>query len=191
MHVLRRDLGDRFSDTAVMRLADIVLAEGVLPTGAPTSPAILNRVLLKTDETLSEAAQQRQCVYTRYADDLAFSGGKDAVSLLGIARGVLAGIGLKLDPKKTNVFRRGRRQCCTGLVVNDKVSVRRGYARRLRAAVHAVACGRTPTLDGEPLTIMMLKGHIAFLESVKPEEGAGLRARLAEALAKEGGRHDG
>lgn len=191
MHVLRRDLGDRFSDTAVMRLADIVLAEGVLPTGAPTSPAILNRVLLKTDEILSEAAQQRQCVYTRYADDLAFSGGEDAVSLLGIARGVLGGIGLKLDPKKTNVFRRGRRQCCTGLVVNDKVSVRRGYARRLRAAVHAVACGRAPTLDGEPLTIMMLKGHIAFLESVKPEEGARLRARLAEALAKEGGRHDG
>lgn len=188
--VLRRDLGDAFSDAALMKLADIVLAEGVLPTGAPTSSAILNRVLLKTDEILSEAAHRRECVYTRYADDLAFSGSDAAVALLGVARGVLEAIGLELDPKKTNVFRRGRRQCCTGLVVNEKVNVRRGYARHLRAAVHALACGRTPQLDGSALSVPMLKGHIAFLESVKPEEGAGLRARLAEALAKEGGRHD-
>lgn len=156
--VLRRDLGDAFSDAALMKLADIVLAEGVLPTGAPTSPAILNRVLLKTDEILSEAAHRRECVYTRYADDLAFSGSDAAVALLGVARGVLEAIGLELDPKKTNVFRRGRRQCCTGLVVNEKVNVKRGYARHLRAAVHALACGRTPQLDGCALSVPMLKG---------------------------------
>ena len=182
--VLRRDLGDRFSDTAILRLADIALAEGVLPTGAPTSPALLNRVLLRTDEILTDAAEKRGCAYTRYADDLVFSGGEEAVGLLGVAKGVLRGIGLELDPKKTNVFRKGRRQCCTGLVVNEKVGVRRDYARRLRAAVHAVACGRQPELDGRPLSMMMLKGHIAFLESVKPEEGARLRERLAAAIVR-------
>lgn len=190
MHVLRRDLSDRFSDDAVMRIADIVLAEGVLPTGAPTSPALLNRVLFKTDEILTAAAAGRGCTYTRYADDLTFSGGEEAVALVGVARGVLRGIGLKLESRKTNVFRRGRRQCCTGLVVNDKVGVRRDYARCLRAAVHAVACGREPSLDGRPLTIMMLKGHVAFLESVKPEEGAALRKRLAAALSSAGERHE-
>ena len=118
--VLRRDLGERFSDAALMRLVDIVLAEGVLPTGAPTSPALLNRVLLKTDEILTDAADRRDCVYTRYADDLTFSGGDGVVGLLGIATGVLQRIGLELDPRKTNIFRKGRRQCCTGLVVNEK-----------------------------------------------------------------------
>lgn len=181
--VLRRDLGERFSDAALMRLVDIVLAEGVLPTGAPTSPALLNRVLLKTDEILTDAADRRDCVYTRYADDLTFSGGDGVVGLLGITTGVLQRIGLELDPRKTNIFRKGRRQCCTGLVVNEKVSVRRDYARRLRAAVHAVSCGRTPELDGCVLSIPMLRGHIAFLESVKPAEGARLRESLTEALA--------
>jgi RNA-directed DNA polymerase len=77
-------------------------------------------VLLKTDEILTDAADRRDCVYTRYADDLTFSGGDGVVGLLGIATGVLQRIGLELDPRKTNIFRKGRRQCCTGLVVNEK-----------------------------------------------------------------------
>ena len=182
VHALKRDLGDRFSYGAILKLADICLSKGVLPTGAPTSPTLLNRVLLRTDELLTDAASKKGCTYTRYADDITFSGDDGAVSLLGVAKGVLKPIGLTLDPKKTNVFRRGRRQCCTGLVVNDRVSVNRETCRRLRASVHALELGRPLLWDGQPETVAQLRGRLAFLASVKKEEGARLMARLDAAL---------
>ena len=182
VHALKRDLGECLSYGAILKIADICLSQGVLPTGAPTSPALLNRVLLRTDELLTDAATSKGCTYTRYADDITFSGGEGAVSLLGVAKGVLKPIGLMLDPKKTNVFRRGRRQCCTGLVVNDRVSVNRETCRRLRAAVHALEMGRPLLWDGKPETVAQLRGRLAFLASVKAEEGARLMARLEAAL---------
>ena len=129
-----RDLSDRLSPLSISFLVDLCTADGVLPVGAPTSPAILNRVLFKTDQILSQQAALRECSYSRYADDLTFSGGEKAVGLLGVARGVLGQIGLELDPQKTNIFRRGRRQMCTGLVVNERVNVPRTIKKKLRAA---------------------------------------------------------
>ena len=58
---------------------------------------------------------------TELAADL-HKGRDGAVEMLGIARSVFSSIGLKLDDKKTNIFRRGRRQCCTGLVVKRHLS---------------------------------------------------------------------
>ena len=146
---LRRDLSAQLGPVAISLLCDLCTAEGGLPIGAPTSPALLNRVLLKTDEILSAAASARGVRYTRYADDLSFSGGDAAVQMLGIARRTLAQIGLELDPRKTNIFRRGRRQVVTGLVVNDQVSVPRRVRRRLRAAVHRAEQGQAPLWHDE------------------------------------------
>ena len=180
--VLRRDLGKTLLSGTVSLVTDICTGQGGLPTGAPTSPAILNRALLKTDEILTAAAARRGCTYSRYADDLTFSGGRGAVEMLGVARSTLERIGLKLDPKKTNIFRRGRRQTCTGLVVNDKVAVPRAIRRRLRAAVHAVEQGREPTWHGREDTAAALGGRLNFLASVQPEKAAPLKERLARAL---------
>jgi retron-type reverse transcriptase len=167
-------------------LCDLCTAEGGLPIGAPTSPALLNRVLLKTDEILSAAAQSRGVRYTRYADDLSFSGENGAVQMLGIARRTLAQIGLELDPRKTNVFRRGRRQVVTGLVVNDQVSVPRRIRRRLRAAVHRVEQGQAPHWHGQDQGLDALQGRLAFLKMVNAREGSALIGRLGAARATQG-----
>ena len=45
-----------------------------LPTGAPSSPAIANQVLLSTDRSISTLAKMKGVNYSRYADDLTFSG---------------------------------------------------------------------------------------------------------------------
>lgn len=193
---LRRDLGGELSAGAIGLLVDLCTAEGGLPTGAPTSPALLNRVLLRTDEILQEQAQGRECLYTRYADDLSFSGDHRAVEMLGVARGVLARIGLSLDPGKTNIFRQGRRQMCTGLVVNERVSVPRRVRRRLRAAVHQASQGQGSHWHGQPQSTGSLKGRLAFLGMVHPEEADRLARHLraaqqaGEAPAGEGGQED-
>lgn len=139
---LKRDLSNKLSVRSISAIVDICTAEGVLPIGAPTSPSLLNRVLHKSDEILSEQAKRRGCTYSRYADDLTFSGDDRAVGMLGIAKSVLLKISLELDPVKTNIFRRGRRQMCTGLVVNEKVNVPRRIRRRIRASVHAYEHGK-------------------------------------------------
>jgi len=109
---------------------------------------------------------------------LSLSGGDAAVEMLGIARRTLAQIGLELDPGKTNIFRRGRRQVVTGLVVNDQVSVPRRIRRRMRAAVHRAEQGQAPLWHDEEQGLDALQGRLAFVRMVHPEEGTALMKRL-------------
>ena len=183
-YALMRDLSYQLSPISISFLVDLCTAEGALPIGAPTSPAILNRVMYKTDEILTHQAGLRGCSYSRYADDITFSGNSGAVGLLGVARGVLNGIGLSLDPQKTNIFRRGRRQICTGLVVNEKVNVPRRIRKRVRAAVHAFENSKSVHWDGGQMNPSELRGRLEFLKMVAPDATSPLIARLNLALAK-------
>jgi retron-type reverse transcriptase len=139
-------------------------------------------VLLRTDEILSAIAARAGCKYSRYADDITFSGDHAAVRMLGHAARTLSQIGIELDPKKTNIFRRGRRQVVTGLVVNSGVAVPRRIRRRLRAAVHQVKHGRQATWHGKPDRLDALRGRIAFVQSVNETHGMKLKTSYAEAL---------
>ena len=182
--VLRRELGSKFSPAAISLLVDLCTARGVLPVGAPTSPALLNLVLRRTDEVLQQAADQANVRYTRYADDLTFSGGRQAVGLLRLAERTLAQIGLELDPVKTNIFRRGRRQMVTGLVVNQQVSVPRSVRRRLRAAVHHAETGEPWHWNGEPEGVHELRGRLAFVRMVRAQQAQPLIDRLHRACTE-------
>lgn len=182
---LRRELGHSLSPAALSLLVDLSTAGGALPVGAPTSPALLNLVLRRTDETLHSNAERAGLRYTRYADDLTFSGNSQAVGLLRLAERTLAQIGLTLDPAKTNVFRRGRRQMVTGLVVNNQVSVPRAARRRLRAAVHRVELKEQPHWNGQPQSMAALRGRLAFVSMVCKPQAQPLVDRLQRALAQD------
>lgn len=179
---LRRDLGATLSWRAIQDLADLTCYAGGLPIGAPTSPALLNRVLLVADNIFSEEAGKRSVSYTRYADDLCFSGDERAKELLPIVRRVLNKVGLVLDPKKTNLFRRGRRQMVTGLVVNDKASTPRRLRRKLRAAVHRAEQGGEIQWHGGGMSTQSLMGRLAFIKMANPEEAGRLIQRLKATL---------
>jgi RNA-directed DNA polymerase len=178
---LKRDLSGKLSNNAISALIDMCTAEGVLPIGAPTSPSLLNRVLYKTDEILSKQANLKNCTYSRYADDLTFSGDDQAVGLIGAARKTLSQIGLELDDKKTNIFRRGRRQMCTGLVVNDKVNIPRRIRKRIRASVHAYELGKDLFWDADSVGESSLRGRLEFLKMVSPKSSEKLHSRFIKA----------
>jgi hypothetical protein len=98
--------------------------------------------------------------------------------MIGVSKGVLGRIGLSLDPKKTNIFRKGRRQAVTGLVVNQQVSVPRRIRRRLRAAVHSAENGNQVTWQGTEQSLNSLQGRLSFLAMIHFNEGQALKTRL-------------
>ena len=160
---------------------DICTRAGGLPTGAPTSPAIANIGLIHFDNAISKACLKHDITYTRYADDLTFSG-DDPGKILPYVEEWLERFGYKLDRKKTNFFRRGRRQVVTGLVVNDKVSVPRATRRKLRAALHNLKAKGKDVIHwhGRPMQTSELQGRLAFLKSIDPEKGGALLKSLLD-----------
>ena len=113
-----------------------------LPQGAPTSPTISNLIMNDFDKKLNKVCEMKNISYTRYADDLTFSGDASSISILPFVKDLLSSKGYMLDPKKTNIFRKGRRQVVTGLVVNEQVSVARPIRKKIRAAVHNIGIGK-------------------------------------------------
>ena len=151
-----------------------------LPQGARTSPGLANQVARGLDARLAGLARALGATYTRYADDLTFSGGPDlgprVGALLTSVRRIAAGEGFAVNEAKTRVHRPNAAQVVTGLVVNDRPGVARDEVRRLRALLHRA---RAEGLDaqnraGHPDFRAHLRGRIAFIAMARPDVGARL-----------------
>jgi RNA-directed DNA polymerase len=165
----------------------VALGERMLPQGACTSPAITNVVCRRLDRRLAGLARRRGYAYTRYADDLTFSGeGRDGVALLlkGV-RSILQDEGFREHPTKTRVMRSGRRQEVTGVVVNAKTGVAREEVRALRAVLHNAARHglASQNREGHPNFEAYLRGRVAYVTMVDPTKAAPLQEALTRALA--------
>src|SRR5207244_7518772 len=90
----------------------VALGDWVLPQGACTSPAITNALCWRLDRRLTALAKRHGFTYTRYADDLTFSGDRPAAvgRLLRSVRSIIETEGYSEHPRKTRVMRRSRRQ---------------------------------------------------------------------------------
>ena len=108
------------------------------PQGAPTSPGLSNALVVKMDRRLAGLARQRGFDYTRYADDMTFSGAsvEQAHHLRHLAARVVREEGFTLNRDKTRMMRAGSRQSVTGVTVNDVLGLSRRERRRLRPAMH-------------------------------------------------------
>jgi hypothetical protein len=157
-----------------------------LPQGAPTSPALANACFYRTDCRLDGLAAAAGARYTRYADDLAFSGGEEfarCASRFSLhAAAILLEEGFSVHHRKTRIMRQGVRQHLAGLVVNERHNVRRGDFDRLKATL--TNCARHgpegQNRDGRPQFRAHLEGRVAFVESVNGEKGRKLRRLLEQ-----------
>jgi retron-type reverse transcriptase len=108
----------------------------VLPQGSPTSPTITNILCKKLDHRLSGLAKRFGVNYTRYADDITFSSShniyNEAIFSEELKRIIEEDQKLVINPTKTRLQKVGYRQEATGLVVNEKVNVRRRYVKQIR-----------------------------------------------------------
>lgn len=159
-----------------------------LPQGACTSPGLSNQIARKLDRRLQGLARKLGLTYTRYADDITFSGSKEAVGekigyVLACVRHVAQDEGFAINPKKTRVLRQNTRQMVTGLVVNEKPGVSRKEVRRLRAILHRAKKEglNAQNRRARPNFREWLRGKIAYVAMSRPEVGQKLLAEL-EAL---------
>ena len=152
-----------------------------LSQGAPTSPALANLCVYRVDCRLNGLALSAGAHYTRYADDLAFSGGEEF--LRGVERfqlhvaAVLLEEGFSVNHRKTRIMRRSVRQQLTGLVINQHAGITREEFDRLKAILtNCVRHGyESQNRDGRRFFRAHLEGRVGFVESIRPERGRRLR----------------
>jgi len=143
--------------------------------GAPTSPGICNAVVVRLDRRLSGLARRAGFEYTRYADDITFSGRdpKRIGFLLVFARRVVESEGFVVNAAKTRVSRKGQRQVVTGVTVNDTLGLSRRERRRLRARIHRAQ----GTATHDPAEAAAIEGHLSYLHMLNPQQAQALRRR--------------
>lgn len=133
-------------------IAKLCTLDGILPTGAPTSPVISNIISSKLDADLTKIARINGCFYTRYADDISFSTNRKSLPTDLIASNGIRPLEIKLaDPllsvirangfepneNKTRILTRTMRQEVCGVVCNVRLNPRREILREVRAIIHA------------------------------------------------------
>ena len=119
-------------------LTEFCCLNGVLPQGAPTSPAISNLVFKNFDNNIGLWCKNNGINYSRYCDDLTFSSDKPIYHVYEKVKKMLEEMGFELNEKKTRFVTNANRQSVTGLTVNEKVSVSREYKRKLRQDIYYI-----------------------------------------------------
>ena len=146
--------------------------------GAPTSPGLCNSLLLRLDHRLAGLARKRQLTYTRYADDLTFSGDlnrSQAEALRTVVTHLVSSEGFAVNATKTRLMTRGSRQSVTHVVVNQVLGISRQERRRWRASAHQLA---RRSESEQPRLRAQLEGRIAFLHMLNPRQAESLARRL-------------
>ena len=160
-----------------------------LPQGAPTSPSIANLCAFRLDMRLTALALSVGASYTRYADDLVFSGdaafrGRSA-RFAAMAAGIASEEGFVVNHRKTRFTSQAASQRVGGLVVNARPRAPRAEYDALRALLFNAA--RTgldaQNRDRHPDFRRHLEGRVAWLSSGDPARAAKLQA-LLEALPR-------
>jgi RNA-directed DNA polymerase len=118
-------------------LAGLCTFQHRLPQGAPTSPTLANIAFSPMDTALELLANEWECKYTRYADDLAFSGDRFFTHEdFNRVEKTLADSGFKINHEKSRITGPGARQIVAGLVVNKSGLPLRIKRMRWRAIFH-------------------------------------------------------
>lgn len=177
--VLQAAFPNRLLPPAVaVLLANLCCLRESLPQGSPASPYISNLIMRPFDDYIGAWCEEQKIHYSRYCDDMTFSGDFDRKIVLYKTRGFLGTMGFSLNNRKTCVVSAGQRQTVTGVVVNEKIQVSKTYRKKIRQEIyycrkfgvmsHLIRCHE----DTDPsLYLNTLLGKINWVLSVNPADG--------------------
>ncbi len=170
-----------YSEGGSLVLAALTTKDGAAPTGAPTSPMIANLILRDVDRALSDFAEANSLVYTRYADDLTFSGDDwiDDGAVVVISD-IVGKAGFELNRNKTKFMGPGDRKEVTGVVVNDGLNAPREWRNWARGYLHSVAKAPKENIK----EVGRVRGVYGILLQYDPDHNKPLTKVARDALAE-------
>lgn len=155
-----------------------------LPQGAPSSPAISNVIMYEFDESVGKWCENQGIAYTRYCDDMTFSGDFNPNIVVSFVRNELKKRGFLLNEQKTKIQKDGRRKSVTGVVVNKKLSVPIEYRRKLRQELYFIEKFgihdhmKKANIKAAPNEyIQQLLGRINYILTINPKDEYFLKSR--------------
>ena len=172
---------ENYSEPIRILLTMLCYYKESLPQGAPTSPAITNIIMYDFDEKIGKYCEENNFSYTRYCDDMTFSGDFEEKAVISVVKDELRKLGLFLKNRKTAVIPNTKRQTVTGIVVNEKIGLTKEYKNKIRQEIYYIKkYGIDGHLSkiGEPNKqhyLNSLKGRVAFVLQTLPDDEEFLR----------------
>ena len=165
---------EKFSEPIRILLTMLCYYRESLPQGAPTSPAITNIIMYDFDEKIGAYCRDKGISYTRYCDDMTFSGDFDEKDVISFVREELRELGLFLKNRKTAVIKSTKRQMVTGIVVNEKVNITKEYKKKIRQQMYYIekfgleSHAKNQKISNVREYLTSLKGQISFVLQTCP-----------------------
>lgn len=130
--------GMGYLDNVAWFLANLCCLNKKLPQGAPTSPYLSNIRMIYIDKKIAKYTFHNDIRYTRYADDMTFSGNfKPSALIYKISRLIYAN-GFQINSKKTRVAFQNTRQEVTGIVVNHHMQIPKLERKHIRQHMYYI-----------------------------------------------------
>ena len=113
-------------------------SKNCLPQGSPASPILSNLICYSLDMRLNGLMKKFGYSYSRYADDMTFSGQKNLRFLVPYIRAIITDCGFKINENKLRYQYSFKQQMVTGLVVNNKITIPKKFIKELDNAIYFI-----------------------------------------------------
>jgi RNA-directed DNA polymerase len=156
--------GIGYPSHAASLIASLCTLNGGLAQGSPASPVLSNLVFRMADSQLARISQDLDTRFTRYADDIVFSGTTEFPnSLPSAVKQVIAAGGWTLSPSKEYFAASPMRLKVHGLLVHGAAPrLTKGYRNRIRAFQHLLMHQKI-----SPTDVPRILGHLAYATSIE------------------------
>lgn len=146
-------------------LTNLCICNNSLPQGAVTSAYLANLICRKLDNRISGYCNKKNIVFTRYADDLAFSSNdrellRHAYSVFKV---IIKDEGFTLNSDKTRFNGPIAHKKVLGVTINDGlIKAPKSMKRLVRQRIHKqIATGNYDDIN-------VIRGYIAYINSIEP-----------------------
>lgn len=182
-HLFRRVWEDKnnrpiYNDGALNSICLLVTCNNHLPQGACTSPILSNMICKRMDQQLVKYCKKHSAIYTRYADDITISTNdvkylsyffnydnykENGISIEKAIISIIKNNGFVINDKKIKFLDNNKSMKVTGIVINEKLNVRRKYIKDLRATIYKFE-------NDKKFASKKLIGKVNFLRQVRGKD---------------------
>lgn len=146
-----------------------------LGQGSPTSPALSNLIFFGLDKKLNNYASRNRILYTRYADDMVFSGEEISINFKNFCIFLIKKYGFKVNNEKTKLKINVNQNIITGVQIkNGNIYAPKKYKRELAKELYYIEkFGLVSHVSKkrikDPNYVYSLLGKVNFVLNIEPE----------------------